>query len=181
MKGLGTILFLIIFLLFSGCGGEAPRPTKVPIAPTAKTPPTKAKTPPVPVLMAKVEPPPAVMYSYNPKGKPDPFKPLLVERPETPQKKTAAAEVVSEGATPLERMDLGQVKLVAIIWNIQNPKAMVEDGGGKGYIISQGTLVGKNKGSVTQIAPTGVVIKEKYETPGGKVSTRDVTLKLYPD
>src|SRR4030042_1687602 len=125
MKGLGTILFLVIFLLLSGCGGEAPRPTKVPIAP--------------------------------------------------------AAEIVSEGATPLERINLGQVKLVALIWNIHNPRAMVEDAGGKGYIIAKGTPIGKSKGIVTQITSAGGMIKEKDETPAGKVGPRAVTLKLYPD
>jgi len=180
MRGLGTILFLVIFLLLSGCGGEAPRPTKVPIAPAAIKPPTPAKAPPAPALVARVEPPPTVMYSYNPKGKPDPFKPLVVERPAAP-KKTAAAEIISEGATPLERLDLRQVKLVALIWNIYNPKAMVEDSGGKGYIIAKGTPIGKSRGIVAQITSAGVVINEKYETPAGKVGTRDVTLKLYPD
>src|SRR4030042_928785 len=180
MKGLGTILFLVIFLLLSGCGGEAPRPTKVPIAPAAKKPPTPAKTPPAPALVARVEPPSTVMYSYDPKGKLDPFKPLVVERPAAP-KKAAAAEIVSEGATPLERINLGQVKLVALIWNIHNPRAMVEDAGGKGYIIAKGTPIGKSKGIVTQITPAGVMIKEKYETPAGKVGPRAVTLKLYPD
>ena len=181
MKGLGTILFLVIFLLLSGCGGEAPRPTKVPIAPAAKKPPTPAKTPPAPALVARVEPPPTVMFSYNPIGKADPFKPLVVERPVAPPKKTVAEEIISEGATPLERIDLKQVKLVALIWNVHNPRAMVEDAGGKGYIIAKGTPIGKSRGIVTQITSAGVVVNEKYETPAGKVGTRDVTLKLYPD
>ena len=180
MRGLGTILFLVIFLLLSGCGGEAPRPTKVPIAPAAKKPPTPAKTPPALALVARVEPPPMVMYSYNPKGKINPFKPLVVERPAAP-KKSFVAEIVSEGATPLERIDLRQVKLVALIWNVHNPRAMVEDAGGKGYIIAKGTPIGKSKGIVTQITSAGVMIKEKYETPAGKVGTRNVTIKLYPD
>jgi type IV pilus assembly protein PilP len=118
-------------------------------------------------------------YTYKPEGKPNPFKPLIVERPEVPPQKVA--EVVSESGTPLEKMELKQLKLVAIVWSIREPKAMVEDGAGKGYIITNGTSIGKNKGKVTQITSAGVVVSEKHETSSGKFSTREVTLKLYAD
>lgn len=81
----------------------------------------------------------------------------------------------------MEKMELSQLKLVAIIWNIRNPRAMVEDGAGKGYIISSGTPLGKNKGKVTQITSAGIVVSEQYEASSGKYSTRLVTLKLYAD
>ena len=58
---------------------------------------------------------------------------------------------------------------------------MVEDGTGRGYIIANGTSIGKNKGEVTQITSAGVVVREKYETSLGKFSAREVTLKLYAD
>jgi len=58
---------------------------------------------------------------------------------------------------------------------------MMEDGTGKGYILSLGTPIGKNKGKVTQITAKGVLIAERFETSAGKYKTREVTLKLYPD
>jgi type IV pilus assembly protein PilP len=118
-------------------------------------------------------------YTYKPEGKPDPFKPLIVERPEVPPQKVA--EVVSESGAPLEKMELSQLKLVAIIWNVRDPRAMVEDGAGKGYIIANGTPIGKKKGKVTQISSAGVVVSEQHEISSGKFSTREVTLKLYAD
>ncbi len=184
MKGLGVVIFLSIILICGGCGGEPAKSTKGPVPPAGKQPPPAAKAAPPPAAEVKVEPPPVVTYVYNPQGKPDPFKPLIVERPEIPRSKKVpekAIEEVSSKATPLERMELSQLKLVALIWNIQEPKAMVEDGTGKGYILAQGTPLGKNKGRVSQITSAGVFVLEPYETSTGKLGTRAVTLKLYPD
>jgi type IV pilus assembly protein PilP len=184
MKGWGAPLLLGIPLMLGGCGGEAPKPTKVPMPPVGKKapPPAPAQaTPPSPVEV-KAVPPAITTYTYDPKGKPDPFKPLVVEKVETPSgKPKEAGEAISEGGTPLERMDLAQLKLVALIWNIPQPRAMVEDGTGNGYILSIGTPIGKNKGKIIRITSMGVVVTEKYEAAAGKFKNRDVTLKLYPD
>jgi type IV pilus assembly protein PilP len=145
-----------------------------------------AKVPPKPEAEVKVEPPPAVSYSYNPQGKPNPFQPLVVERKEKaatpPAKKVEAAKKEREGlGTPLERLDLDELKLVAVVWDIPKPRAMVEDKGGKGYILSVGTRIGKNQGQVSKITPEGVVVREKTETPEGKMKTREHPLRLYAD
>jgi type IV pilus assembly protein PilP len=177
-------LLLGITLMLWGCRGEAPKPTKVPMPPvTGKaTAPVPVQTAPPLGVEVKAAPPVLSTYTYEPKGKVDPFKPLVVERPETrPTKPTRAGEAIPEGATPLERMDLAQLKLVALIWNIPQPRGMVEDSAGKGYILSVGTVIGKNRGKVTQITSTGVVVTEKYETSSGKFKKTEVTLKLYPD
>jgi type IV pilus assembly protein PilP len=141
---------------------------------------------PKPAAEVKVEPPPAVSYSYNPQGKPNPFQPLVVERPEKPAtpgaKKVEAAKKEREGpGTPLEKMELAELKLVAVVWDIPKPRAMVEDKGGKGYILSVGTRIGKNQGQVSKITPEGVVVSEKTEAPDGKTKTREVPLRLYAD
>ncbi|MDI6753601.1 MAG: pilus assembly protein PilP [Thermodesulfobacteriota bacterium] len=181
MKGLGAVFFLGITLILGGCGGDPPKTTKGPVPPAAKPKVAPAKAAALPAPVVKVEPPPVVIYTYNPKGKPDPFKPLIVERPETPLTLKKVAEAAPEPGTPLERLELSQIKLVALIWGIREPRAMVEDNAGKGYIITNGTPIGKNKGKVTQIIPTGVVVSERYETAAGKFTTREVTLKLYAD
>jgi type IV pilus assembly protein PilP len=184
MKGLGAVLFLSTILTCGGCGGEPAKSTKLPVPPVGKQAITSTKTPPPLTAEIKVEPPPLLAYVYDPKGKSDPFKPLIVERPDVPLPKKVAERIiedVSRTATPLEKMDLSQLKLVAIIWNIKDPRAMVEDGAGKGYIIASGTPLGKNKGKVTHITSAGVAVSEPYETSSGKYSTRVVTLKLYAD
>jgi type IV pilus assembly protein PilP len=135
-------------------------------------------------MESKAEPAAVEKYTYDPKGKPDPFKPLIVEKAEAAAPAagpTQSREAVMEAATPLEGMDLAQLKLVAVIWKISDPKGMVEDATGKGYILSIGTPIGKNRGKVTQITSAGVVVTERYETSSGKFKSREVTLKLYPD
>jgi type IV pilus assembly protein PilP len=190
MSKLGIIFLVGCFLVMGfGCGDEAPKPKKVPISPAAPKPaatPAPAKVPPKPEAEVKVEPPPAVSYSYNPQGKPNPFQPLVVERPEKPAtpaaKKVEAAKREREGAgTPLEKMELAELKLVAVVWDIPKPRAMVEDKGGKGYILTVGTRIGKNQGQVSKITPEGLVVSEKTEAPDGKIKTREVPLRLYAD
>ncbi len=179
MKELGAVIFLSTILICGGCGGEPPKPTKVSMPPVGKPMVTPAKILPPLTAELKAERPPVMTYTYKPEGKPNPFKPLIVERPEVPPQKVA--EVVSESGAPLEKMELSQLKLVAIIWNVRDPRAMVEDGAGKGYIIANGTPIGKKKGKVTQISSAGVVVSEQHEISSGKFSTREVTLKLYAD
>lgn len=185
MKRFGTILLLGTILALGSCGGEAPKATKVPMPPVGKKAPTPAPTPgPTPSMVeSKAEPALMEKYVYDPKGKPDPFKPLIVEKKETAsgKPKPSSMEAALESATPLERMDLGQLKLVAVVWNIPNPKGMVEDSTGKGYILSIGTPIGKNKGKVTQINSLGIVVTERFEDSMGKFKSRQVTLKLYPE
>jgi type IV pilus assembly protein PilP len=190
MSKLGIMFLVGCFLVMGfGCGDEAPKPKKVPISPAAPKPaatPAPAKVPPKPEAEVKVEPPPAVSYSYNPQGKPNPFQPLVVERPEKPAtpaaKKVETAKREREGAgTPLEKMELAELKLVAVVWDIPKPRAMVEDKGGKGYILTVGTRIGKNQGQVSKITPEGLVVSEKTEAPDGKIKTREVPLRLYAD
>jgi len=184
MKRFGIIFLMGIILTLGGCGGEAPKPAKVPMPPPGKKATAPAPTPaPLPSSAeSKAEPPAIEKFTYDPKGKPDPFKPLIVERLEAaPKKPKEVMEAILEGGTPLERMDLGQLKLVAVIWNVPQPKGMVEDTTGKGYILSIGTPIGKNKGKVTQITSTGILVTERHETSSGKFKSREVTLKLYPE
>jgi Tfp pilus assembly protein PilP len=184
----GILLLLGVFLVSVGCGGgEAPKPTKVPIPPAA--PKSVAKIPakeiPRPAADVRVEPLPATSYAYNPQGKPNPFQPLVVDKPEAPPVKKkveqAAKKEKEEPGTPLERVDLTALKLVAVVWDIPYPRAMVEDSTGKGYILSLGTRVGKNQGQVTKITSAGVVITEKVEAAEGKFRTLETPLRLYAD
>ncbi len=173
-------------MILGGCGGEAPKPPKIPLPPMVEKPvvPAPVNNPPLSSSIMKVEPSQGFEYTYDPKGKSDPFKPLVVEKP-APPPPTAKKETVSEGATELERVDLAQIKLVAVFWgirdpkgNVQAPKALVEAPGGKGYLLSMGTAIGKNKGKVSQITSAGVVVSERYEASPGKFKIRDIPLKF---
>ncbi len=114
---------------------------------------------------------------YNPKGKVDPFEPLfkqttvVAKKPKQKRKKRVPR-------TPLERIDLSQLRLVAIVRAKSGNRAMVEESSGKGYIISKGTYIGTNAGKVTQIQGHKVIVSEEVEDVMGNVSIRKTELKL---
>ncbi|TMA07462.1 MAG: hypothetical protein E6J89_16525 [Deltaproteobacteria bacterium] len=110
---------------------------------------------------------------YSPAGKRDPFRPFGV--------RTRASARIREGASPLERKDLGQFKLVGIIWDIKEPKAMVEDTDGLGYTIKLGTPIGDKDGKVKAIKPNEVVVQETDIDFYGARKTYERAMKLPRD
>lgn len=95
-------------------------------------------------------------YRYEPTGKRDPFFSPLYR---VTQQQTAP----DEAKTPLQRLDLGQFKLVGVILEASEPKALIEDNSGLGYIVTRGTLIGSKGGIIKAIEPRRVVVEE-YET-----------------
>ena len=108
------------------------------------------------------------MAKYDSKGRVDPFVPLIAE------KNTSGGGDSSEGAkpertlTPLEKLALSQVKLVAIVEMQNRTIAMVEEATGKGYEVAVGTYIGPNGGRVTAITQDGIKIEEKVKNFQGQ-------------
>jgi type IV pilus assembly protein PilP len=118
---------------------------------------------------------------YDAKGKTDPFEALLRDE----------SVVVSGGKlvpkkrdpqSPLEKIDLGQLKLVAIIAASSGNRALVEESSGKGYILREGTYVGLNSGKVVNITIDKVMVEEEFEDAYGKTITqkKEITLPKPP-
>jgi type IV pilus assembly protein PilP len=119
---------------------------------------------------------------YSSKGKPDPFAALFRDEPE---EAAASAQVVSGSkrkkrvpTTPLEKVDLSQLKLVATVRSHNGNAALVEDASGKGFIVKKGTYIGINSGSVVQIVKDRIVVEEEIETLLGEISLQKRELKL---
>ena len=113
---------------------------------------------------------------YNPKGKIDPFEPLFREKPTVAMVKKKRKKRIPR--TPLEKIDLSQLKLVGIILASSGNRAMVEESNGKGYVIKAGTYVGTNAGKVVKIERDRVIVAEEYEDVLGNVTLRKKELKL---
>ncbi|MCX5880467.1 MAG: pilus assembly protein PilP [Deltaproteobacteria bacterium] len=120
----------------------------------------------------------AVGVSYDPVGKIDPFVPLLKDDPLKDLPDTKAKREKREPTTPLERVDLSQLKLTAIIRTPSGFKAMVEETTGKGYIVTVGTYVGIHSGKVTNILKDRVVVEEEVEDALGNVANHNSELKF---
>ncbi len=114
--------------------------------------------------------------TYNPKGKVDPFEPLFREKPIVAKVKAKRKKRIPR--TPLEKIDLSQLRLVGIILASSGNKALVEESNGKGYVIRKGTYIGTNAGKVVQIQSSKVIVAEEYEDVVGNVTLRNKELKL---
>jgi Tfp pilus assembly protein PilP len=91
--------------------------------------------------------------TYQATGKRDPFSSSL-RRPVT-------ANEAKLG--PLEKFDLQQLKLIAVIAQISNPMAMIETPSGCGIAVRVGTPIGKNRGRVSDIGTNHIIIEEPYQ------------------
>jgi len=114
---------------------------------------------------------PAVDAAYDPAGRRDPF------RPPRANQTTSAGEVRS----PLQRYDLGQLKLVAVIYQAQEPRAVVEDDAGLGYIVKVGTSIGANGGAVKAIEQGKLRVQEESIDFYGDRQTSEVVMELATD
>jgi type IV pilus assembly protein PilP len=112
---------------------------------------------------------------YDPTGKIDPFEPLFKEKPVIAK---TAKKIKRVPRTPLERVELSQLKLVGIILAVSGNRALVEESSGKGYVIKKGTYIGTNGGKIVKIQKDVVTVEEKFEDVFGKIQTRERELKL---
>ena len=115
-------------------------------------------------------------FTYRFEGRPDPFMPFMSDKSES---NLDPNEIVdsNEQLTGMQLFEPGQLTLVALV-NSQDQKfAMVEDVTGKGYIIKEGTKIGR-RGVVRSIIPNKVLIEEIAMTRAGKALTSDIVLVL---
>ncbi len=113
---------------------------------------------------------------YQSQGKIDPFRPLI-------QETTDDAEVVKANKpkrilTPLEKIALSQIRLVAVIQTTKKNIAMVEEASGKGYEVTEGTYIGKKQGRIIEIKSDRIVVKELVKDYKGRLKEQIQEIKL---
>ena len=113
---------------------------------------------------------------YDATGKIDPFAPLFQEKRAVSKKSNKKIKRIPR--TPLERIDLSQLKLVGIIVASSGNRALVEESTGKGYVIKAGTYIGTNGGKIVNIKKETVYVEEQFEDVFGEIQTRKRELKL---
>lgn len=123
-------------------------------------------------------------YVYNPAGKTDPFESFIVKA-ETGRggAKSVSArdselqggeEIISKGEpeTELEKIEISNLSLTAVIKGKNKNWAMVIDSKGKGYFLEKGTKIGIHSGVVDEI------ICEERKTDFGMEIIRKVIIKV---
>jgi type IV pilus assembly protein PilP len=166
----GILLSILLLFGIGGCGEGTPpsfSPSKI------KSPPFEKKKERPAKVAEKKEPEKneEAEYSYNPAGKPDPFKPFI--------QLISAKGSKTTPLTPLQKYDISQLKLVAIIISPAGNIGLVEDVTGKGYFLKKGTWIGKNDGKVTRILKDKVIVEEVYQDIFGQTKTNEISLFLH--
>jgi type IV pilus assembly protein PilP len=117
---------------------------------------------------------------YNPAGKINPFISFISEEQEKKEDENSTDTVRKkrETLTPLEKIDIAQLKLTAITRTSTGNIALVEEPGGKGYVVTEGTYIGLNSGKVINVLADKIIIEEETENIFGKVSIQERELKL---
>ena len=110
-------------------------------------------------------------YFYDPRGKRDPFRSFRFAAEETDEEQ-------KRDFGPLGDFELAQLELSAVIWEANNPRALILDPGGRSYIVREGSAIGKNNGQVIHIGDNLVLVKETYENFAGEQTTKDVELRI---
>lgn len=109
-------------------------------------------------------------WVYDPTGKRDPFRNFKWNRPDRLRD--------HEVSGPLEQFDLNQLEVVAVVWKTGNARALVQDPSGETYIVAEGARIGKNEGTVINIADHTVRVKETYVDFLGRETTKDIDMPM---
>jgi Tfp pilus assembly protein PilP len=107
-------------------------------------------------------------YVYDSGGKRDPFRSFQFVDEEVPK----------QGFGPLGDFELGQLSVVAVVWDTSKPRALVADPGGRSFVVHEGSQIGKNNGRVIHIGDNLVLVKETYVDFEGNETTKDVELRI---
>ncbi len=96
-------------------------------------------------------------YHYDTSGRRDPFTPLIEEKSETVETVASAPEMVRG---PLEKYELSQFRLMAIVVIKGVPNAMVSTPDGKSYRVKEGDYIGLKHGLVQKIETKSLGVDE---------------------
>jgi Tfp pilus assembly protein PilP len=110
-------------------------------------------------------------YTYDRSGLRDPFRSFEWE-----ERTRLELDIAERG--PLEQYDVGQLSLLAVVWNTGMARALVQDPSGNSYIIGEGTRIGKNDGRVIGIDDNLIIVKETYVDFLGQETTKDIEMRI---
>lgn len=159
-------LLIISVWTFYAFGKEAAKQLPAPVSPSSPAVGQSAS----PTVLSPVSPTPDNVYSYNPLGKPDPFKPFINVDIKPMSK---GSEKKAESIFPLQRAAVESFNLVGIVGDQIRQVAIVEDAAKKFYPLFIGTRIGLHNGKVIDILTDRVAVDE----PDDK-KVRRIILKL---
>jgi Tfp pilus assembly protein PilP len=105
------------------------------------------------------------IYVYNPNGKVDPFTPMISETidediTKKTESKTSERDVPM---TPLQKLDVDDFTLVAVIATPTGYYALLEDPAMNGYKVHEGMEIGRKSGVIKKILHNSVIVEENKD------------------
>jgi Tfp pilus assembly protein PilP len=163
-------LLLIIFLLFTfgGCKKEQ-APVKKPMAEKVKPAEVKKDVKEAEEAKKVVQ----EVYTYDSKGRRDPFLALVAISKEKPTKR--------KGASPIESFSIEEISLLAIARDKEKHYALIMLPDKKNFTITEGMTLGLQGGKVEKITDDMVVIREFVKDYKGNIEAKDTVLKLHKE
>ena len=108
-------------------------------------------------------------YGYDATNKRDPFRSFVLDE---------AQRLTKHERGPLEQFDLSQLSVVAVVWGTKRPRALVTDPSGRGYVVQEGTPIGKNDGQVIRIGDTTMLVREIYVDYLGAATSKEIEMRV---
>jgi type IV pilus assembly protein PilP len=107
-------------------------------------------------------------FVYNAAGKRDPFRPFDF----------SPKDAERDDLSPLERYEIGQLKLTAVLDGFEEPTAIVENAAGRGFTVRRGTKIGPHGGTITEVLKDKLLIVETTTDFAGVSKTRTIELPI---
>ena len=158
------LLSFISFLFLTNVHAQDPNPQAAPAAVPATAPD----------VQGFLEP-----FVYDPRGRRDPFKPYGGIQMEGAPTTTPATPVepLAEGK-PLQSFDLDQFRLVAVMWDVNMPKAMFMDPRAQIHIVGRDERIGRKNGYIAAIREGEVVVVEQIKNDDNQTSYSTKVLRI---
>lgn len=95
-------------------------------------------------------------FIYNPSGRKSPFQP-----PKNIRSKQGYKEEEETIRTGLLAYDLESLTLTSLLWDVDDPRALIKDPTGQTHKVKEGVLIGRKDGYIAKIREGEVVVVEK--------------------
>ena len=110
-------------------------------------------------------------FIYDAKSRRDPFQPYVEIR-------SASAMTVPSYLSPLQRYELSEFKLVGIMWDVHDPKAMFIDPDHQVHVVGRDESIGKKNGYIAAIREGEVVVVESNRARDGLLTYKPTVLRI---
>lgn len=152
-------LYALVALVLSGLGVSCDAEVAAP----GFTPPPKSHAAAKPYATGDAAPAERAPFVYRTGTRRDPFRSYLLDAAAR-----SRAEHSQRHMEETETYALGQYRLSGVLTGTSQPKAMVEDPTGRGFVVRIGTRLGKAGGRVARIDSQGIQVIEESLDPTGR-------------